>query len=77
MSQNKPQNPYREPFALTGTITVTVEKEVAEYLKVMAEHTKIPEGELVNTAMRRFISAHSDYFPREFFKKKHTTDGNV
>ncbi len=77
MSQNKQQNPYREPFALTGSITVTVEKEVAEFLKVMSEHTKIPEGELVNTAMRRFISAHSDYFPKGFFKKKRTTEGSV
>jgi len=74
---DKSQNPYREPFALTGTITVTVEKEVAEFLKVMSDHMKIPEGELVNTAMRRFISAHSDYFPRDFFKKKRATSGNV
>jgi hypothetical protein len=31
----------------------------------------------VNTAMRKFISAHSDYFPKDFFKKKRTTSGNV
>jgi hypothetical protein len=65
-----PQSPYREPFKLDATIQVPVEQEVAEYLKVMSQHTKIPEGELVNTAMRRFISAHSDYFPRDFFRNK-------
>ena len=72
-----PQNPYREPFTLDTNMSVTVEKEVAEYVKVMSQHTKIPEGELVNTAMRKFISAHSDYFPRDFFKKKRATSGNV
>lgn len=65
-----PQSPYREPFKLDTDIRVTVEKEVAEYLKVMSENTKIPEGELVNTAMRRFIATHSDYFPRNFKQKK-------
>jgi hypothetical protein len=77
MSQQKPQNPYREPFTLGASITVTVEKEVAEYLKVMSEHMKISEGEIVNTAMRRFISGHSDYFPKDFFKKKRTTSGGA
>jgi hypothetical protein len=72
-----PQNPYREPFTLDTALQVTVEKEVAEMVKVMSQHTKIPEGELVNTAMRRFISGHSDYFPKDFFKKKRTTSGNV
>ena len=65
-----PQNPYREPFHLTTTIQVPVEKEVAEYLKAMSEHMKVPEGELVNTAMRRFIATHSDYVPRGYRKKK-------
>jgi hypothetical protein len=72
-----PQSPYREPFTLDTSVQVTIEKEVAEYIKVMSQHTKIPEGELVNTAMRRFISAHSDYFPRDFFRKKRATSGNV
>ncbi len=72
-----PQNPYREPFTLDTSIQVMVEKEVAEFVKVMSQHSKIPEGELVNTAMRRFISSHSDYFPRGFFRKKRSTSGNV
>lgn len=72
-----PQNPYREPFTLDTAIQVTVEKEVAESIKIMSQHSKIPEGEIVNTAMRRFISGHSDYFPKEYFKQKRTTSGNV
>ena len=65
-----PQNPYREPFTLDTSIHVSVEKEVAECIKAMSDNTKIPEGELVNTAMRRFISTHSDYFPKDFWKKR-------
>jgi hypothetical protein len=72
-----PQNPYRESFTLDTSLQVTVEKEVAEYIKIMSNHSKISEGELVNTAMRRFISGHSDYFPKDFFKHKRTTSGNV
>jgi hypothetical protein len=65
-----PHSPYREPFKLETSIQVQVESEVAEFLKVMSQHTKIPEGEIVNTALRRFISAHNDYFPREYFRNK-------
>jgi len=72
-----PQNPYRDSFTLDASIQVQVEKEVAEYIKVMSTHTKVSEGELVNTAMRKFIAAHSDYFPKDFFKKKRATNGNV
>lgn len=65
-----PQNPYRESFTLDANIQVPVEKEVAEILKVMSEHMKISEGEIVNTAMRRFIATHSDFFPKSFKRKK-------
>lgn len=72
-----PQNPYRDSFQLDSSIQVPVEKEVAEYIKVMSQHTKLSEGEIVNTAMRRFISAHSDYFPKDFFRKKRATSGGA
>lgn len=65
-----PQNPYRQSPTLDSNIQVPVEKEVAEILKVMSEHMKLSEGEIVNTAMRRFIATHSDYFPRSFKRKK-------
>jgi hypothetical protein len=64
-----PQSPYRQPFVLDTDIKVTVEKEVAELLKVMSETSKIPEGELVNTAIRRYIATHGDYVPKKH--KKH------
>ena len=64
-----PQSPYREPFQLNATIQVSVEKEVAELLKAMSDNTKTPEGELVNTALRRFIATHSDYLPKNYKKK--------
>lgn len=51
--------------SLDTSINVKVEKSVAECLKVMSEHTKKSEGELVNTAMKRFIATHSDYFPKK------------
>lgn len=60
-----PNNPYRDAFTLDANISVAVEKEVAEALKVMSQHMQIPEGELVNTAMRRFMATHSDYFPKK------------
>lgn len=64
-----PQSPYREPFKLDTKVEITVEKAVAEAIKVMSQHTQIPEGELVNTAMRRFMATHSDYFPKSAKKK--------
>lgn len=64
-----PQSPYREPFTLDTKIEVTVEKAVAEAIKIMSQHMQIPEGELVNTAMRRFMATHSDYFPKSAKKK--------
>ena len=59
------KNQYREDFTLDTKIEVTVEKKVAEAIKAMADNTKIPEGELVNTAMKRFIATHSDYLPKK------------
>ena len=65
-----PQNPYREPFVLDTTIQVTVEKEVAELIRAMSENTKIPQDEMVNLAMRRYIATHGDYIPKNLKKKK-------
>lgn len=65
-----PQNPYREPFVLDTSLQVTVEKEVVELLKAMSENTKIPQDEMVNLAMRRYIATHSDYIPKKLKKAK-------
>lgn len=62
-------HPYREPFKLETNISVSVEKEVAECLKAMADHMKMQQNEIVNTALRRYIATHSDYLPKNFKKK--------
>lgn len=56
----------REDYPLKGTTEkaeFTLEKEALETLKKMSAHTKIPENELVNTAVKRFIATHKDFLP--------------
>lgn len=48
---------------LESTINVKLEKCVAECLEIMSGYTKISADEIVNTALRRFIVTHKDYFP--------------
>ena len=58
----------KDDYALKGeseVVQVTLEKEVIETLKKMSEHTKFSESEMVNTAVKRFISTHSDFLPRK------------
>ena len=47
----------------TVSITVTVEKEIAEKLALMEAHSKIKMSDLANTALKRFISQHKDFLP--------------
>ena len=42
-----------------------LEKEVLEILKKMSDYTKFSESEIVNTAVKRFISTHSDFLPKK------------
>jgi hypothetical protein len=49
----------------TKSVTVTLEVEVAETIKLMADNTKISESEMINTAIKRFIATHSDYLPKK------------
>ena len=59
----------RENYKITspvGTVTLKLESEVIETLEVMEKHVKLPLNELVNTAVKRFISAHNDFLPDEF-----------
>lgn len=58
----------KEDYPLKGTpvqINLQLEKEVAETLKKMSEHTKYSESELANTAIKRFITVHSDFVPKQ------------
>lgn len=48
---------------LNANVSVKLEKCVADCLSTMANHTKISADEIVNTALRRFIVTHKDYFP--------------
>lgn len=47
----------------TAKIEVEIEKTLIDQLTTMEAHTKISKAELVATALKRFISAHKDYFP--------------
>lgn len=42
---------------------IEIEEDVAQKLKVMCEFKKLTPGEIVNKAMKKFITQHSDYFP--------------
>lgn len=53
----------------TGPISLQIESEVIEVLKAMESHTKITVSELANTALRRFISAHKDFMPSDYYEK--------
>ena len=48
---------------LNTKISVKVEEYVSECLDIMEKHSEITRDELVNTALRRFIATHKDYFP--------------
>jgi hypothetical protein len=52
----------------TGTVTLTIENQVIEMLKAMEAYKKIPVSELANTALRRFIGAHKDFLPSDYFE---------
>jgi len=56
----------RDDYKLLGAVTridIQVEQQVADRLAAMEKHTKIGKSELVNTALKRFISQHKDFMP--------------
>jgi hypothetical protein len=58
----------KEDYALKGSTAkaeFSLEKEVIETIKKMSEYTKFSESEIVNTAVKRFISTHSDFLPKK------------
>lgn len=57
------KDPNQPSPALNTNIQAKVEKEVAECLSVMSQHSKLSSDEIVNTALKRFIATHQDYFP--------------
>ncbi len=52
----------------TKKIEVEVEKDIAEKLSGMETHSKLSRSEIVNTALKRFISQHKDFLPPQSAK---------
>ncbi len=48
----------------TAKLAIEVEKPIIEALNLMSEHTKLTVSELTNTALKRFIAGHKDFFPQ-------------
>lgn len=58
----------RDDYKLQGEtvrVELQLEKAVAEALDKMEKFSKHSKGELTNTALKRFISQHKDFMPRE------------
>lgn len=58
----------RDDYALQGkteSIEIKVEERTAGALQEMVDHTKLSADEIVNTALKRFISTHKDFFPKK------------
>ncbi len=58
----------RDDYKLVGPtakIQVELEQKVAERLLKMEKFAKLTQSEIVNTALKRFISAHKDFLPPE------------
>jgi len=58
------RNDYRVEGPTTK-IEVEVEVEISNQLEQMSAYTQLTQSELVNTAIRRFVSAHKDFFPQD------------
>ena len=52
----------------TEKIEVNIEKLVSSKFNVMSDYMGISVSELVNTAMKRFIAVHKDFFPKTYKK---------
>lgn len=56
----------KKPEVVTAKVEVEMEAKVVEQLLVMEKHTSIPKGEILCTALKRFIATHKDYFPQDY-----------
>lgn len=52
----------------TASLTIQIEAQVIEMLQSMEKYKKITVSELANTALRRFIGAHKDFLPSDYFE---------
>ena len=56
----------RDDYKITSTtakLEISIEKSVCDMLNEMATYTKLTPDEISNTALKRFISQHKDFFP--------------
>lgn len=63
----------REDYKLKGStvnVQVQIETDAADSLKKMSDYTKLTTSEIVNTAVKRFIVTHKDFFPDPRAAKK-------
>ncbi|MBC7384909.1 MAG: hypothetical protein H7301_01955 [Cryobacterium sp.] len=51
------------------SLNLEVEAGVTNILRAMEAHTKLTVSELANTALKRFISAHKDFLPSDYYEK--------
>lgn len=49
----------------TVKVNAEVEKDVAEKLLSMEKYSKLSQSEIINTALKRFITQHKDFLPPE------------
>lgn len=64
----------RDDYKLKGTtarIEFDVEKDVAEKIRAMEKYSGLTASELANTALKRFITHHSDFLPPHDTSKTH------
>lgn len=48
-----------------ATFEIEIDAVLINQVALMEKHTKISKTELVETALRRFVSQHKDYLPEE------------
>jgi hypothetical protein len=56
----------RDEYQITGPtkkVEIEIEIETAEKLAKMEDFTKLTQSEMINTALKRFVSQHKDFFP--------------
>lgn len=50
----------------TAKLEVHIDAKVVQALDVMEKYAKISKTEIVSIALKRYIAAHSDYFPQDY-----------
>ncbi len=56
----------REDYDIQGpkrSVSIEIEKDAADNLDKMAAYKELTVSQLINTAVKRFISQHKDFLP--------------